>query len=165
MATSWIERWRPRWRLLLLCTVAALAGIWLSEPDYTSLQLADDAADFVATVDSPGRAMLAAGFDLLFALLYGTLGIIGLRTHARGRAVAMWGVLAIAVGVAGDEAENVMVLANVAQRASLTEQAVDVMRVFGTVKWVAQLGFLVLAGLALRNLLDDRRARAVDPAR
>jgi hypothetical protein len=102
--------------------------------------------------------MLAAGFDLVFALLYGALGLIGLRVHSRGRSLAMWGVLAMVVGVAADEVENVLVIANVAQRASLTEKGVNAMQLFGSIKWVAEIGFLILAILAVTNLLADRRA-------
>lgn len=161
MAESRIERLRPHWKAVALATLVALVGIWVAKSNYTSLQLAATPEDFVEELDGQvGRAILAGAFDLVFALGYGTLGLIGLRVHARDRAIAVWAVLAVVVGVAADEVENVLVIANAAQHANLHEKMVDAMSLFGMVKWVAQLGLVSLAVMMALNWTADRRQRA-----
>lgn len=158
MAESRIERLRPHWKLVAVGTVVTLAGIWLSKPNYVSLQLASTPAEFAEELEGePGRAMLAGGFDLLFAFGYGVLGLIGLRAHARGRRVAAWAAIAVVIGVAADQVENVLVIANAAQHDSLDETTIDAMGLFGSIKWAAQLGNAVLLVMMATNWSTDRR--------
>lgn len=158
MAGGWIERLRPHWKLVAVGTLVALAGIGVAKSNYASLQLASTPNEFVEELDGEsGRAMLAGVFDLLFAFGYGALGLIGLRAHGRGRRVAAWAAVAVVIGVAGDQLENGLVIANAAQHDSIDQTRIDVMGGFGAIKWVAQLGNLVLLVLLALNWSADRR--------
>lgn len=152
-----MEQLRARWAVVAVVTAVAAIGIMVAEPDYTNLQLADSAAEFARLLDHPGPAMLATAFDLLFAVAYGVLGIIGLRAHGRGTALARWATVAIVVGAASDFLENLLVMANIVQRDTLTDGWIDAMQVPGTTKWIATPGFLVLFGYIVRSALERRR--------
>jgi len=152
-----IDGLRARWLAVIAITVGTAIGIQVSEPDYNKIQAAKDAAAFVHLLDEPGRAMLATGFDLLFAAAYGTLGVIGLRAHGVGTRLAAWGTAAVVIGAASDEVENVFVLTNIARRDTLTDGWVDAMQVPGTTKWIAAPGILVLFAFTGRAILRDKR--------
>ena len=148
---------RAHWVLVAVVTAVSGLAIQLAEPDYTSLQTASDAAEFVRLIDSAGRAISATLADVVFALAYGTLGVIGLRAHGRGSRLATAATVLVVVGAASDEVENSLVLANILRRRSLTDGWVDAMQVPGTTKWVAVAGLLVLIGFLVRSALERPR--------
>jgi hypothetical protein len=153
-----VDRWRLRWPWVALAVLLSGLAIFLAEPHYTDLQTADDAGRFVELLDHPRRAILAAGFDIVFAAAYGLLFLIGLRTHSRGRRICPWASAAVVTGALADEVENLLVIANAARRRTVTDGWIDAMQVPGTIKWVAEIGLLVLLGLMLTNWVQDRRA-------
>ena len=142
-------------------------SISLLEPDYTKLQTAADADAFVALLDQPGRAIGAALADMVFALSYGVLGVIGLRVHGGETWYATAGGVAVATGAFFDEIENMFVIANIVARDTITDAWINAMQIPGTLKWIATPGFLLLFGLilvrAVQGLAIRRRARTRSP--
>ena len=140
-----------RWQVLLGLT-AVFAVILLIEPRHNDLQTADNAADFVKTLDGHTTAStLAALCDVAFAAAYCAVGLEGLRIVGRGSRLAVVGSVLIAVGALCDEIENVFLIRNIANPESLTNGAVDLMQVPGTIKWVGGFGFLILFGLLIQR--------------
>ena len=82
----------------------------LVEPDYNDLQTANDAADFRGLLDSPARAMVAVGFDLVLAAAYGLLGYVALRSLLAGRQAAWWAAAVVMLAAGGDEVENLFMV-------------------------------------------------------
>jgi hypothetical protein len=151
-----VDRLRARWQVLLVVTLVALVAIRVLEPHYVDLQLADDADAFRAAITAPGRAMAAAVADMVFAIGYGLLGIIGFRAHGGGARWATVGVIAVAVGALADVVENAFVFANALRHNDLTDGSIDAMRAVGAVKWIASVAVLVLLVLLLVRLLRRR---------
>jgi hypothetical protein len=149
---------RTYWQLLLVVVIAALAGIRLLEPEYNALQTATDAADFRDALDYPGRAIAAALCDVVFAVGYGLLGIVAFRALGGRSRLATAGVVAIVAGAAFDELENLLVIANIIRRETLTDSWIDAMRIAGVAKWVAILASLALL-VALLIFRATRRGR------
>ena len=152
-----IDALRPHWKLLLVGTVVAAVGIQLFEPDYNKLQTAHDAAGFIAVLESPGRAIGAACCDILFAVGYGLLGLIGLRAvGAKGRAAQVGAVL-IAGSALCDILENLFVIRNAAAHETLTDAWIVAMRVPGTLKWMGSPVLFVVLVLLARQAITRRR--------
>ena len=150
------------WKLLLVVTVVAGAGIQAFEPDWNDLQMADDADAYRAILDSTGRATAAALCDVVFAAGYGLLGVAGVRSLGGRARVAIAAAGAIALGALADEVENLFMIRNINSEGTLTDGWVDAMQVFGTIKWIGALGFLYFFFLLIRRALD-RRATAGGP--
>lgn len=139
-----------KWKLILL--VGGLAGlaIFISMPDYNTLQMSSDAREFARTLgDDEGRAIVANICDMIFALAYGVLGVVAFNTLASGRVALLGSVLAVGASLA-DEIENVLVLSNITTD-SLTNGDVDLMGTFGLIKWILiVVGLLLLLVVAVR---------------
>jgi hypothetical protein len=147
------RHWRP---LLVVLVLAAIANLVLA-PDWNALQTARDATTFVRMLDHPARILGAATCDLVFAASYGILGYVGLRRWGERSRLARVAAVAVLIGAASDELENVLLIRNVVRRADLSDAWIDVMRLAGTVKWVAAPAVLLLYGYLVRAALRHRR--------
>ncbi len=156
MSTQGIGR---DWRVWGVLAVAALVAIALLEPRYTDLQDAPSALRFVEGLDHPARAVAAALADALFAVSYATVGVLGLQALGRGSPTALVGLMTVAFGAAADLAESGYLIANVVGRDHLSNDDIVLMQVFGSVKWVALLGYFVLLVLLLLTARNRWRAR------
>jgi hypothetical protein len=63
---------------------------------------------------------------------------------------------AVVVGAVSDELENLIVIGNVARRETLSDGWIDLMRVAGTVKWIAAPAILMLYVLLVRAAFNAR---------
>lgn len=151
--------WRSSWQVWAVLAVVSLVAIPLTAPEYVALQNARSAHTFVVILDSPARAVAAAVIDVVFALSYGTLGALGLHRLGRGTPVALVALLTVGFGAAADVGENLYLVADIMGRAHLTNDDLALMQVFGAVKWVAVLGYVVLAVLVLLTLRERWRGR------
>jgi lysophospholipase L1-like esterase len=141
-----------RRRLLFAIAAAALVLIVAVGPSYGDLQTVDTATAFRALADEDTDRYVAAGLiDFVFAAAYGLAAL----TMPMKMLVSRVGAGLIALGALADEAENVTLLRNIAKHATLTDADVDLMRIWGQVKWT-----LILLGLALlfAAVLWERRA-------
>jgi hypothetical protein len=149
---------RANWKALLVLVIVSAIAIMVLEPDYSKLQGAKDADEFRSLLDHPGRAMLATIADMIFAVGYGLLGVVGFRAHAPGTLFATIGSFCIAAGATCDEIENVFVLTNIIRREQLTDAWINAMQVPGTFKWIGTVGFLMLFGLLIVRGVQRRTA-------
>ena len=155
-----MDRLRPHWKVLLAVTVVAGIAIMVTGPNHTDLQMADDADEFRALLGEPGRHLAAALVDVVFAVAYGLLGVVGFRAVGGASLAARLGATAIAAGAVFDEIENVFLVANILGRRTLTDGWVDAMQVPGTLKWVATPGFLLLFAFVIVRAVRRVRGRA-----
>lgn len=137
-----LMRTLTRWRWPLVgAAIIALGAIWLLGPKYTQLQLASDADGFRRIVgDERGRYISAGVADVAFAAFYGLLGLAIARTPLVSR-IGAWLVLA---GAAFDEAENLLLIANVTAGMNLADERVELMRTAGVAKYIAITAGVVL---------------------
>jgi hypothetical protein len=150
-------RARAHWKVLLVVLGAAAAGNLAFAPGWNSLQTAGSASSFTGQLDHPLRVLAAAACDVVFAATYGVLGYAGLRRWgARNRVVSI-AVVAVVLGAAFDELENATLVLNVIRRADLTDAWVDLMRIPGTLKWMAGPAVLLLYGYLIRAVSRRRR--------
>lgn len=148
---------------LVLAAAVLLGAIWLLGPEYTQLQLADDAASFRRIVgDERGRYLMAGGADVAFAASYGAIAIAIARAPLASR-IGAWLVVA---GAACDEAENSLLIANVVAGVKLSDRGVELMRTAGVAKYVAiATGVVVWFGAwVIERRRATRSARAGDRA-
>lgn len=131
-----------RWRWPLVgAAIVALGAIWLLGPKYTQLQLAPDAEGFRQIVGDERSRYISAGVaDVAFTAFYGLLGLAIARTPLASR-IGAWLVLA---GAAFDEAENLLLIANVTAGMNLSDGRVELMRTAGVAKYVAIAAGVVL---------------------
>jgi hypothetical protein len=131
-----------RWRWpLVIAAIVALGAIWLLGPKYTQLQLASDADGFRRIVNGEGRRYVSAAVgDVAFAAYYGLLALAIARKPLASR-VGAWLVLA---GGVFDEAENLLLIANVAAGINLSDGRVQLMRTAGVAKYIAIAAGVVL---------------------
>ena len=74
-----------RWKLIFLVGAVAGLAIFVSEPDYNTLQMSSDAQDFNRVLgDNDTRALIANVCDMIFALSYGVLGVVAFNKLASG---------------------------------------------------------------------------------
>jgi hypothetical protein len=143
-----------RWKLIFLVGAVAGLAIFVSEPDYNTLQMSSDAQDFNRVLgDNDTRALIANVCDMIFALSYGVLGVVAFNKLASGM-VALIGSLIAVGGAVADEIENVLVFLNITST-SLTDGRVDAMTTVGAIKWV----LIVVALLSLAVLVVRARSR------
>ena len=151
-----IDTLRRRWIVVLAITVAAAVGINLFEPAYNSLQTAPSAAAFQHTLTDHGRAIAATGCDIVFALGYGALGLIALRTLDTPRRLARPAAVLIIASALCDELENIVLVRNIVAARTLTDGWITVMRGPGALKWIGlPIFFVLLVALALRAVRRD----------
>ena len=100
-------------------------------------------------------------FDIAFAVGYGLLGLIGLRSIGARGWLARVGALLIVVAALSDEAENLVLLRNIAAHRTLTDGWIDAMQVPGTTKWVGTPAFFVVLVLAVRNAVQSKREQKI----
>lgn len=151
---------RRYWLPLALTTALLLAGILGAASNYGEAQTASDVTEFKRFVPASEVSdyKLAALIDLLFAAGYGLLALMarsGLATKAgRGLCAARIGCWCVFVAAVLDEIENVLLLWNLANRASIGEFAIEAMTTAGKAKWIFSVFGLVLvaAGLLIRSL-------------
>ncbi len=153
-----MQRLSSHWKLILVVGAVAGLGIFVSEPDYNTLQMSKDADDFRSVLgDQDTRALVANVFDMVFAACYGVLGVIAFHRLAIGR-TALIGSLFAAGAALADEIENVMVMLNITGSDSLSDGAVDAMTTVGLVKWV-----LVIVAIVLLLVVTLRARRGSAP--
>lgn len=151
-----VERLAARWPVLVATWLGLGVAIFLVAPHYNDAQRAGDPATFRAVVEvgAPWRFALAAVIDLGFALAYGLLGLaVGWRERpGEGRCwrrVRQTAGVAVVLGALCDIAENLVVLANIAGRETLTQGWIDAMRTLGDLKWLLGLGGAAVLLVAL----------------
>lgn len=142
-----MERVRARWWILLLTTIGLALAIYLLAPRYTDAQVAGSAAAFrTAVADAGDGRTIAAGLvDILFVGSYLTLAL----ALSRGNRVSRAGVALMMVAGVADVIENLLVVFGVTKGVDLTDGGVDLIRLFGTIKWAGVVfgGLVILAGL------------------
>ena len=145
---------RNNWKWLLAITVVVFVSIGVLEPDYTKLQTAKDADAFRRILgDNRGGAVAANLCDFVFALGYGSLGVLAFRSVDPTRR-GMVGAAILAGGAIADEVENVFVFRNLVGSDTTTDGWIDAMRGVGTVKTtLLLLGLGAFAGTVLLRLL------------
>ncbi|CAN5468850.1 hypothetical protein BH10ACT3_BH10ACT3_23390 [soil metagenome] len=142
-------------------------AIFVVAPRYNDAQRAGGVAEFGSVVEAgtPWRFAAAGVLDIGFAVAYGLLGFaIGWREQ-RAREGLAWlrvrqtaGTI-VAVGALCDIAENLVVLANIARRDTLTAEWIDVMRILGDLKWLLGIGGALVLLVAVGGE-ELRRRRA-----
>lgn len=133
-------------------------------PTWMALQFAGDADRFRDLVDSPARTTTAALFDIGVAASYGILGWVGLRRHGGGARLSLIAAWVVVVGAAFDQAENLLVLRNVAALDTLTDGWVAAMRAPGYLSWIAAPAILLLYAYLIRFWLQRRQSAATSAA-
>jgi hypothetical protein len=142
---------RPHWKLILAITVGAAIAIMVVGPAHNALQSASSVRSFRRSLRHPTSELSADLFDVVFAAGYGLLGLIGFYSVARNPRIARLGALLVVVGASCDEAEKVVLAINITCRATITDTWISVMRVPGTVKWLAAVGIAWLYVLVIRG--------------
>ena len=151
---TWI---RANWKWILLFTVVAAVGIQVCFSDYNKLQTAEDAAAFRTTLGGDtGSAFGATACDMAFAVGYSLLALVMCDVAGRTRLARLATGLALAGGLM-DEIENSILVRNIGSHKTIDNDAIDVMQIPGTIKWIGTPGFLILFGL-----LIARRFRSND---
>jgi hypothetical protein len=155
-ATGLEEEVRRHWRLGLTVLIAAAIGNLALAPDWNAIQTAATPERFATLIDSQARVLASAACDIVFAAAYGSLGWTGARRWSVGRwaAIAAW---SIAVGAAFDETENLVLVANVMRGDDVSARWLDVMRILGSLKYLAAPGVVLLNVFLVRAAL--RRTR------
>jgi hypothetical protein len=126
-----LQRWR--WPLVV-AAIVALGAIWLLGPKYSQLQLATDADAFRRIVDGDrGRYVTAGIADVAFAASYGLLALAITRRPLASRL----GASLVLAGAVFDQAENLLLIANVAADTNLSDGRVQLMRAAGLAKYAA----------------------------
>lgn len=152
-----MDRRRWTWAGLVAVTVVALVAIAAFDRHYNQLQTAHDAAAFRHSLRSPARSIAATVCDIVFAAGYGALAVLGVRSLDFGRTAARVLLIGAVAGAVFDELENVVLLSNIARHRTITDTAITVMRVPGTLKWVGFPFYLViLVALAIRLVRRNR---------
>jgi hypothetical protein len=146
-----------RWPLVV-GAVIALGAIWLLGPRYTQLQIAPDAEAFRRIVgDRKGRYVCAGAADVAFAASYGLLALA-----IAGTPIASFiGAWVVVAGAVFDEAENSVLIANIAAGEKLSDGRVELMRAAGVAKYVA---ILVGVLLYVSSWAIERRDRGSMPS-
>lgn len=147
---EWLRARRGVFIVLMVITLA-LVGI-TGGLRYVCLQNAEDADAFRSLLpDGHGRYIAAAIIDLLFAIAYG-LGALSMSIRNR---LSVAGGVGVLVGALADELENVWMLRNIGREATVDDGAINLMRTFGTIKWVFIVaGVLLLFTAYTRNRRD-----------
>jgi hypothetical protein len=152
-----VQRLPANWKAVLAITVVALVGIQLFDPRYNHLQTAHDAAGFRHALRSPARSVGATMCDIVFAAGYGALAVAGVRSLAVSRAAARILLVGALAGALFDELENLALVSNIVRHATITDTAITVMRVFGTLKWAGFPFYLaILVAITIRLLRPNR---------
>jgi hypothetical protein len=147
---SWL---RVQWKWVLAVMVVAAVGIQAFFADHNNLQTASDADAFRRVLgDDAGRALAAAGSDVVFAAAYGVLGVIAFQAHAKGW-LATVGCVLVAGGALFDELENVVLIRSIAAHRTIGDSAIDLMQIPGTLKWIGAPGVLLLFGVLVARAL------------
>ena len=142
-----------RWILAALA-IALVALIVIVAPKYNQAQTAANADAFRDVVgEARGRFAVAAMIDNAFAIAYALVAVALAPPTRLGRIAA--GLLM--AGAAADLVENSILLYGVASYDDLTDSTVDLMRTFGTLKWI---GVISGAVLLIAAIVIDRRDRA-----
>lgn len=141
-----MERLRARRFLILGAAVVAALLMKLLAWHYLDVQKAGDADALRDAVPDGerGRYVAAAVVDLVLAPLYALTAL----AFARPALVSRLGALILCAAAAADEVENVHVLRNVRDEATVTDDAVAAMRAWGNAKtglFVAGVALMVVA--------------------
>lgn len=144
--------------------------MWLLAPNYGDAQAATSAEEFRGTFSAGERTRYtaAAVLDLGFAAVYAALAVsLGVRANGRTRAL---GVLAragsglVVAAAVFDQVENVRLLRNIADYATVSDEAVRSVARLAPVKWGLGVGgaLVVLTCVAVaRRSSDENEGRGV----
>src|SRR5215212_9536572 len=116
-----LERLRRRWALILAVTLVALITINVCEMSYNDLQTAPDAVAFRHALTSHARALGATGCDVVFAMGYALLGLVGLRALGWPTRFARPAAVLVVASALFDVLENLLLMRNIVAERTLTD--------------------------------------------